>query len=342
MTKARITAILPCYNHSHYLPERIKSVLAQTRPVDEIIFLDDASTDDSVLLARRLLDNAHCPVVIEPNLVNSGSTFVQWNKGVNLASGDLIWIAETDDSCDNSLLETLLDSLQRNSATLAWTQSAVIDAAGKRLHSAGEWHEHLFPGLFDHDFVMQGDLFVRNYLSCINLIPNASAALFSRAKYIRVGPANELMRYAGDWLQWIKLIQGGRVCFVNQELNYFRCHFDTTRSSPSFRDLYSENIVCMSTALASTIQAPPIADRTTGKILIKQGVILSKFKNKVFIRNMLKSISFNDIPRINSRVRDKGGLVYFSLGAITLLGWLVLIRYFKDQPRFALSRLFKW
>ncbi len=41
----RISVVLPCFNHSQYLTERINSVLAQTRPVDEIIFLDDAYTD---------------------------------------------------------------------------------------------------------------------------------------------------------------------------------------------------------------------------------------------------------------------------------------------------------
>ena len=44
----RISVIIPNYNHAPFLEERIRSILAQTRRPDEIIFLDDASTDDSL------------------------------------------------------------------------------------------------------------------------------------------------------------------------------------------------------------------------------------------------------------------------------------------------------
>lgn len=326
---ARISAVLPCFNHSHYLPERIRSILAQTRPVDEIIFLDDASSDDSVSLARTLLDKVHCPVVIEPSATNSGSPFKQWNKGVNLASGDLVWIAETDDSCDPFFLETLLNCYIQNRATLAWTQSKVIDEAGLILHSALEWHQHLFPGLFDQDFTMEGDLFVRDYLSCINLIPNASAAIFSRKMYCEAGPANDLMRYAGDWLQWIKLVQGGRVCFVNQELNYFRCHPSTTRSSPDPRKLNSENIVCMTTALALTTENTHNIINTTSPILINPCAMLSWSHGKAFSYYFLNSFSLNNILSLNYRIREAGGFVYFSFGALFLLGFFSLRRITK-------------
>lgn len=335
----RVSAVLPCFNHSPYLPERIRSILGQTRPVDEIIFLDDASTDDSILLARMLLADVHCPVIIEPNAVNSGSPFKQWNKGVNLASGDLVWIAETDDSCDPFFLETLLNCYQQNGATLAWTQSKVIDNVGIRLHSACEWHRHLFPGLFDQAFAMDGDLFVRKYLSCINLIPNASAAIFSREIYCEVGPANELMRYAGDWLQWIKMANGGRVCFVNQELNYFRCHPATTRSSPDARKLYSENIVCMTTAFVLITETARNSFKTTNRVLINPAVILSWTHWKGFSSYFLSSFSFNDILCLNHRIKESGGNASFSFAALFLLGYFYLMRLFKSKLKNLCPRL---
>lgn len=339
MTKIRVSVILPCYNHSRYLPERFRSILQQTRPVDEIIFLDDASTDDSLCLARRLLDKVHCPVIMEPNIANSGSTFVQWNKGVNLASGDLIWLAETDDSCDPCLLQTLLDCYHRNRAALAWSQSMLIDEAGLKLHSCRDWHKHLFPGLFDQDFVMDGNHFVRNYLSCTNLIPNASSVLFSRAKYIEAGPANELMRYAGDWLQWIKLIQGDRVCFVSQELNYFRCHSTTTRSNPNLRDLNSEKLVCMATALALTTPSRLNSCHAVSDLQIKSVTIQAKLNDKPFIYNFLDIIASRDILFLNNRIRKKGGLAFFTTQSLFLLWWLSLIHFSKNRFTLFRSRL---
>lgn len=55
MVESKILVILPCYNHAKFLPERIASVLGQTHPVSEIIFLDYASIDGSVDVAKSLL-----------------------------------------------------------------------------------------------------------------------------------------------------------------------------------------------------------------------------------------------------------------------------------------------
>ena len=55
---------------------------------------------------------------MEFNEVNSGSTFKQWNKGVRLARGEYVWIAESDDYADIRLLEKLVPQLDtdRNAA----------------------------------------------------------------------------------------------------------------------------------------------------------------------------------------------------------------------------------
>jgi glycosyltransferase involved in cell wall biosynthesis len=64
----RVTALIPCHNGAAFLPASIASVRAQTRPVDEILVVDDASTDDSVAVAEaegarvlRLAQNAGRP-----------------------------------------------------------------------------------------------------------------------------------------------------------------------------------------------------------------------------------------------------------------------------------------
>jgi glycosyltransferase involved in cell wall biosynthesis len=68
---------LPCFNHEVYLERRIDSLLRQTLPVNEILFLDDASGEGSVALARRLLAAATVPVRFLLRHTNSGSPFVQ-------------------------------------------------------------------------------------------------------------------------------------------------------------------------------------------------------------------------------------------------------------------------
>ena len=93
-----VSVIFPNYNHEKFLPERLGSVLQQTVPPAEIIFLDDCSSDDSVSIAKNILAKSGIPFRIVENKMNSGGVFRQWMKGIGLARHDLSWIAETDDS----------------------------------------------------------------------------------------------------------------------------------------------------------------------------------------------------------------------------------------------------
>ena len=97
-----------------YLEERIESIIDQTLRPHEIIFLDDASPDDSVEIARRLARRSTVPIQIVVNEQNNGSTFRQWLKGLSLATGDLVWIAESDDSAHPYLLERLVRGVLRS------------------------------------------------------------------------------------------------------------------------------------------------------------------------------------------------------------------------------------
>ncbi|MDA1570858.1 glycosyltransferase family 2 protein, partial [Bacillus cereus] len=133
----KISVIVPNYNYEKYLPERVKSILNQTYPLYELIFLDDASTDNSVSIFEKLLSNEnkhHLKVQQIINDKNSGSVFKQWIKGVSAATGDYIWIAEADDLCDQTFLEEVIQGFHIDSdVALSYTQSKQIDEQGNIL-----------------------------------------------------------------------------------------------------------------------------------------------------------------------------------------------------------------
>src|SRR5437899_5669846 len=103
----RVSVIVPNYNHARYLRKRIETVLAQTYQDFEVILLDDGSTDES----REILSSyaSGSRVRAEFNERNSGPPFKQWNKGVGLAQGKYVWIAESDDYADPTVLERLTE-----------------------------------------------------------------------------------------------------------------------------------------------------------------------------------------------------------------------------------------
>ncbi len=102
----KVTVVVPNYNHARFLPKRIESILSQTFQDFELILLDDCSTDESRSILSSYASDPR--VTIEFNEANSGSTFKQWNKGVRLARGKYVWIAESDDYADERLLEGLV------------------------------------------------------------------------------------------------------------------------------------------------------------------------------------------------------------------------------------------
>ncbi|MCY7320297.1 MAG: glycosyltransferase, partial [Phormidesmis sp. CAN_BIN36] len=78
----KVSVIIPNYNHDRFLTKRIQTILDQTFQDFEIIYLDDASTDESdAAIAPFLPRLTH----VIKNETNSGSPFKQWNKGARLA-----------------------------------------------------------------------------------------------------------------------------------------------------------------------------------------------------------------------------------------------------------------
>src|SRR5688572_15349118 len=94
-----VSVIVPNYNHADFLQQRLESILNQTYQHFEVIILDDFSTDDSKDIIEKYRHNSKV-TLISYSTKNMGSTFAQWNKGVEMASGEIIWMAESDDVAD--------------------------------------------------------------------------------------------------------------------------------------------------------------------------------------------------------------------------------------------------
>ncbi len=219
----KISVIVPNYNHARYIGQRMRTVLEQTRGDFELLYLDDASTDESAEVVAPYLRDPRVRTIL--NSANSGSPFKQWNKGVREARGELIWIAEADDFADPRLLETLAGRLDAHpEAGVAYCQSMAVDAEGAPLRSYVEHTNDLDKERWRADFVAEGAAETSRYLSRKNTLPNASAVVFRRGHYLRAGGADETLRFCGDWLLWAKLVALGQVAFVAEHLNFFRSH----------------------------------------------------------------------------------------------------------------------
>lgn len=215
-----VSVIIPNYCYAQYLEERIQSVLNQTYQHFELIILDDCSEDGGA--SRAIIEKYRdhpCVSQIVYNEVNSGSPFIQWRRGLELAQGDYVWFAESDDACAPTLLESLLRSItEYDHVVMSFCKSRCMGD-----QQLSEQFNHLQERLTG-DFCMSGLEFIRRFLADYNIVLNASSVLFRRDVALVIDRQFEQMKACGDWLFWIEMAERGNVCYVNEELNFFRRH----------------------------------------------------------------------------------------------------------------------
>jgi glycosyltransferase involved in cell wall biosynthesis len=237
MASPTVSVIIPNYNHAPYLRERIDSVLGQTFQDFELILLDDCSTDQSrdVLLSYK--GNPHVSHILL-NEQNTGNTFVQWERGIELAKGELIWVAESDDVAEPLLLETLVDELRQHpEAAVAYCHSQMIDSEGHPLSYS--WHPH---GSSGKTVVYDGKWYLRHKMLVHNHIYNASMTVFRKELFSQIPKDYQQYRYCGDWLFWNHVCMHGQVIEVCRVLNRYRQHerkvtMDSQHDGRKWRDI---------------------------------------------------------------------------------------------------------
>lgn len=209
---ARISVAVPSYNHARFLERCLRSVLAQTRPPDELIVIDDGSRDDSARVAERVLKDAGLPseLVVRPNKGVSATL----NEALSRTRGEFFAYIGSDDTWMPRRLELGLATLEaRPRAVLSHGHAMVIDAEDRRISSTETW-----PDWVDGD--------VRRALFYGRSIPANPTVLYRRQPLEQVG-----WREGGrleDYELYLRLSTLGEFAFLPQVLGSIRSHGKNT------------------------------------------------------------------------------------------------------------------
>ena len=202
MTQQRISVVIPCFNGARYLEQALTSVRAQTRPVDEILVVDDGSTDDSGDIARRA--GATC-LTLEENVGPGASR----NRGIAACSGEIIAFLDADDYWLPEHINDMTTLLER------FPQSSV---AFSRILRFGD-DDRVSP-----DQLPEGpplNVFWR--LIEENIVAQSSAVV-RREALLRVGCYNTSFRYSEDYDLWLRLARRFLFVCTNAVTAGYRVH----------------------------------------------------------------------------------------------------------------------
>jgi glycosyltransferase involved in cell wall biosynthesis len=239
MPSPLVTVVCLCYNHSSYLQEAIESVLNQTYKNIQIIVVDDASTDESVVKIDQL--GKQYPSLELLMLKQNVGNCKAFNSAVPLIKGNFIIDFATDDVMLPDRIERQIDffSALDNSTGVVFMDAIYIDSNGKFLRNH---YEYLVKkNLLTH--IPQGDIY-RDVLTTYFIA--SPTMMMTREVLDALGGYDENLAYE-DFDFWIRSSRLFKYAFLNEKLTKIR----RTGSSMSTgwyvtgdKQLHSTYLVC--------------------------------------------------------------------------------------------------
>jgi glycosyltransferase involved in cell wall biosynthesis len=178
---------MPAYNAARWIDETLETVLAQTRPADEVIVVDDGSSDDTADRAR-----AHGVTVLEQS---NGGPPAAYNTGFDAATSAYCAMCPADDRWDPHKLEWQAATLEANPAI------DVLFARARFFGLTESDHPHPeSPGVQDHAAFLRA-------MYVADLIP-APTTVVRRALHQELGRFDETLP-SEDYEFWLRALRAG-------------------------------------------------------------------------------------------------------------------------------------
>ena len=159
----KTTIIILTYKHERFICEALQSALAQTRPAEEIIVIDDASPDATFEKAAAFVhENGSAPFRLIRNETNLGLAG-SFNRAIAASTGEVIFAFAGDDVSHPGRLESCLNYLSSRPATFAlFTNADVIDESSRRAGRLDNCAGMDEPASLSLNDVNEGEYFLRS------------------------------------------------------------------------------------------------------------------------------------------------------------------------------------
>jgi len=192
-----ISVIIPTHNRAHLLPRALDSVLNQTKRAEEIVIVDDGSTDDTSDLIQ-----SNYPEVITLHQSNRGVSAAR-NRGIREASGEWLAFLDSDDEWLADKLERQMAALGEHPETKVCHTDEIWIRCGRRVNPMKKHAKH-------------GGWIFRKCLALCCISP--SSVLIHRSVFSDVGQFDESLPACEDYDLWLRVTARYPVLYLPEKL----------------------------------------------------------------------------------------------------------------------------
>jgi len=221
MTKMRVSAIITAYNSEMFVAEAINSVLEQSCPVDDIVVVDDGSTDRTRDIVASYSQNGVRYLYQE----NQGPGAAR-NYGLRESNGEIVAFLDADDMWLKDKTRIQLDFLSEHPEValvsgFAWWWNVIKNHCS----TSGQVPRSLES--------------LRRDMMVYNTIGNPSRVMLRRSILADVGVFNQTIRWGQDWDLWVRIITLYKAAILPTPVIVYRWHEKNLSHTRRWERLYS-------------------------------------------------------------------------------------------------------
>lgn len=181
-----VTVVIPAFNAGRFIADALASIAAQSRPADEVIVVDDGSTDDTVEIAELWADRLPLRVI---RCAQNGGAGVARRVAIEAASNPFIANLDADDRWCPDHLETAMPFAG---------PTTIVATKCTRVRADGVGGDSVEPASIPHPDEQVDEILRSNFLF--------SGSVYPAALLLDPAIGFSLLRTAQDWDTWIRLI----------------------------------------------------------------------------------------------------------------------------------------
>ncbi len=223
-TAPLISVIVPVAGTNTNLRKCLASIYSQTYQNFEVLILEYDLSDQDKKIITECIQHFRVKTSVVSGNEKAFHTLEQWNEGLEMAKGDLVWIADTSSYCDEAFLQEVVEMFSYGSVKMVFCESKSISCIGaEKEQNCQDNFSGSINFKWEKPFYMTAHNMVKHGFAFRNMIPNIGCAVFKNIGSMSAGilESYKEMNFCAQWIFYLYLIRGGIVGYTNAVSSYY-------------------------------------------------------------------------------------------------------------------------